>query len=92
MRLNGKAFGLSCGILWGATVFLATLAVVIRGGTGELTGKLARYYIGYQTTIPGAFIGLVYAFIHAFIFGLIFVAIYNAIAGKQDKGKITGSE
>ena len=78
MKLDRKAFGMACGILWGATVFLVTLAVVLRGGTGELTGKLARFYIGYQPTkITGAILGLIYGFIHAFVFGWIFAALYN---------------
>ena len=78
MKLDRKAFGMACGVLWGVTVFLVTLAVVLRGGTGELTGKLARFYIGYQPTkITGAFLGLIYGFINAFVFGWIFAALYN---------------
>ncbi|MBN1900033.1 hypothetical protein JW926_01755 [Candidatus Sumerlaeota bacterium] len=83
MKLNGKALGVAWGILWGGAIFLATLAVVFRGGSGELTGKLARFYIGYSTTFAGAFIGLIYGFIHAFIMGVVFAAIYNAVDQKD---------
>ncbi|HPB31581.1 MAG TPA: hypothetical protein PLB62_09010 [Candidatus Sumerlaeota bacterium] len=78
MELKPKAFGLACGIVWGVTVFIASLGVALRGGTGEITGKLARFYIGYDaTTITGAFVGLVYGFFHFLIMGMIFAALYN---------------
>ena len=77
MKLNVKAFGLACGIVWGVLVFLLTISVVIRGGSGELTGKLARFYIGYSTSFAGAFIGLIYGFISAYIAGAILAALYN---------------
>jgi hypothetical protein len=86
MRLNVKAFSLTCGIIWAATVFLATISVVVRGGTGELTCKLGRYYIGYSTTIPGAFVGMIWAFIHLSILGMIFAALYNYLAPKDSHG------
>ena len=83
MKLNGKAFGMACGIIWGATVFLATLAVVVRGGTGEHTSLLGRFYIGYRTSAAGAFVGLIYGFIHAYIMGLIFAGIYNSVVASE---------
>ena len=85
MKLNGKAFGFASGIIWGATIFLATMIVALRGGSGELIRKLARFYIGYQPTLAGAFIGLIYGFIHAFIVGVIFAAIYNAVVQSDIK-------
>jgi len=85
MRLNGKAFGLACSILWGATVFVATLSVALRGGSGELTSKLGRFYIGYQPTLAGSIVGLIYGFLHAFVFGLIFAGIYNAVVQGEKK-------
>lgn len=83
MKLNVKAFGLSFGIIWGALVFIASLSVYFREGTGELTGKLARFYFGYNPIqIHGAIVGLIYGFISAFIFGALFAVIYNAICRK----------
>lgn len=84
MKLNGKAFGMAWGVIWGGSVFLATLCVVFRSGSGELTSKLGRFYIGYQPTLAGAFIGLIYGFVHAFVMGVIFAAIYNAVV-QSDK-------
>ena len=83
MKLNGKALGLSLGIIWAAMVFLATMSVVVRGGTGELTGKLARFYLGYSLTFTGAVIGAVWGFIHMFITGFILAVLYNAFSMKS---------
>lgn len=87
MKLNKVALGLAGGIVWGAIVFLATWSVILRSGTGELTGKLARFYIGYSMTPEGSIIGLVYGFITAFIIAYIFAALYNAFSGSpKEKG------
>ena len=84
MKLDEKAFGLACGIVWGAIVFLASLSVFLRGGTAEITGRLARFYIGYDpTTFLGAFVGLIYGFVSALIVGLIFAVLYNTMTVKR---------
>ena len=77
MKLNVKAFSLTCGIVWAVSVFFATMSVVVRGGTGELTCKLGRFYVGYATTVPGAFIGMIWGFIHMSVMGLLFAMLYN---------------
>ena len=81
MKLHKVALGMAAGILWGATIFLATWWIVIRGGTGENIALLGRFYIGYTPTPVGSIIGLVYGFIDGFIAGYIFALIYNAFAG-----------
>ncbi len=90
MKLNGKAFGIAWGVIWGGTIFLASLSVVLRQGTGEFTNHLGRFYIGYDSTKAfGAFVGLVYGFIHAFIMGVIFAAIYNSVVASEKTPEIS---
>jgi len=76
MKLDLKATALAGGILWGASVFLATIWIVIKGGGATLM-KLSQFYIGYSVSIPGALIGGIYGFVHGFIFFLLFALIYN---------------
>lgn len=76
MKLDVKAIGLAGGILWGLSVFLATIWIVIKGG-GFTLMKLSQFYIGYSVSIPGAFIGGIYGFVHGFIAALIFALLYN---------------
>ncbi len=76
MALNKKAFALTCGILWGLTVFIATLWIMIKGGGNHLQ-LLEQFYFGYSVSWLGAFVGLIYGFIDAFICGWIFAWLYN---------------
>lgn len=77
--LNAKAFGLACGILWGVSVFIMTVWVILKGG-GNTLGLLDQFYIGYSISWLGAIIGLVYGFVDGFIGGYIFAWLYNKLA------------
>ena len=58
MKLNIKAFSLTCGIFWGISVFLLTWWVIINGKTlGEPT-LIERVYLGFEFTPGGSLIGL----------------------------------
>lgn len=82
MKLNPKSAGLAGGILWGLTVFIATLWILVKGG-GYTLMKLAQFYIGYSVSVPGAFIGLIYGFVHGFIIGALFALLYNLFLPKS---------
>jgi len=82
MKLSPKALGLASGIVWGVTIFLATLWVVVKGG-GEHMRLLQQFYIGYDTTPLGSIIGLVYGFIDGFICGWIFAWLYNKFVKEE---------
>jgi hypothetical protein len=47
MKLNVKAFALTCEILWGLAVLLYTWWLLILGAPGEIISKLSIFYIGY---------------------------------------------
>jgi len=78
MKLDKKAFGLACGILWGLCVFLMTLWVIWRGG-GNTLALLDKFYLGYSISYSGAFIGLIWGFIDGFVGGWVFVWLYNKL-------------
>jgi hypothetical protein len=80
MKLNVKALALSSGILWGATVFLATLWLLIRGYDGTLISRLDHFYFGYSFSYAGAFVGLVWGFVDGTIVGAVFAWLYNKLA------------
>jgi len=79
MRINKVALGLTLGILWGASVFLATLWIMARGG-GETLVLLNKFYFGYSVSFLGGLLGLVYGFIEGFIGGWLIALLYNAFA------------
>lgn len=83
MRMNSKALGLAAGILWGATVCLATVWILVVGSEGQTLAKLGVFYIGYDVSWTGAAVGLVYGFVDGFIGGFLLALIYNAFLPKQ---------
>jgi len=78
MKLKPLALGLAGGIVWGASVFAATLWILITGSAGTTIALLAKFYMGYSVSIGGAFIGLVWGFADGFIAGLVIAWLYNA--------------
>ena len=81
MKLNVWAFAVACAILWGLGVFLVTLWIILfEGETGQVS-VLGHVYRGYNISIAGAFIGLVWAVVDGLIGGAIFAWIYNALVG-----------
>ena len=83
MKLNIKAFSLSCGIIWGLGLFCITWWIIaFDGATGDPT-LIGRLYRGYTISPVGSVIGLVWAFFDALIGGAIFAWLYNRIAGSS---------
>ena len=80
MKLNVKAFALTCGLLWGLGVCLLTWWIMaFDGPTGEAT-LLGRVYRGYNITPLGSVIGLAWALADGLIGGAIFAWLYNLFA------------
>jgi hypothetical protein len=85
MKLNIKAFAITCGLIWGVGVFLLTWWIIaFEGSTGEVP-FLGRLYRGYNISPMGSIIGLIWALIDGGIGGAIFAWLYNLIAGQCSK-------
>ena len=83
MKLNVKAFALTCGLVWGFTLFLLTWWVIgFDGVTGEPT-LIGRLYRGYSISPAGSFIGLIWAFLDGLIIGGVFAWLYNLVAARS---------
>ncbi len=90
MRLDVKAFGLSCALIWGVAIFILTWWIMaFEGATGEVT-FIGRVYRGYSITPLGSLIGLVEGFVDGLIGGLIFAWLYNWLTGKLKKAEPAG--
>jgi len=77
MKLNVKAFALTCGLVWGLAVFLLTWWIMaFEGPSGDPT-LLGRIYRGYNITPLGSLIGLAWALVDGLIGGAIFAWLYN---------------
>lgn len=83
MKLNVKAFGLTCGIVWGVGLFLLTWWIMaFDGATGEIT-FIGRLYRGYRISPVGSIVGLLWGFADGGVGGLIFAWLYNRLAGRE---------
>ena len=80
-KLDRTALGVAVGALFGLVVFVATVALVLKGGAvvGPTLGLLGQFFIGYTVSPTGAFIGLVYGFLFGFILGWLIGFFRNVL-------------
>ncbi|KPJ61587.1 MAG: hypothetical protein AMJ46_00315 [Latescibacteria bacterium DG_63] len=79
MKLNIRAFALTCGLLWGIGLFGFTWWIIaFDGATGDIT-FIGRIYRGYSITPIGSIIGLVWAFFDGLVGGAILAWLYNTL-------------
>jgi hypothetical protein len=80
MRLNVKAFALTCALVWGLGLFCLTWWIIaFDGATGEAT-LVGRIYRGYTLSPMGSVVGLIWAFFDGLVGGAIFAWLYNILA------------
>jgi hypothetical protein len=83
MKLNVKAFALTCGLVWGLGLMLLTWWIMLfEGATGKATW-FGLVYRGYNISFGGSIVGLVWAFFDGAIGGAIFAWLYNLLAGRM---------
>lgn len=78
-KLDAIALGIALGILSGLLVFIATVFLIIKGGDqiGPNLALLGQYFIGYEVTVPGSFIGLLYGMLFGFLGGWLIAKLRN---------------
>jgi hypothetical protein len=82
MKLNVRAFALTCGLLWGLGLFVITWWIIATGGATAEQTFLGRVYLGYRLDALGSVIGLVWGFFDGLIGGAIFAWLYNLLTDK----------
>jgi len=87
MRLNVKAFALTCALVWGLGLFFLTWWIIaFDGATGEAT-FIGRLYRGYSVSPMGSLVGLIWALGDGFFGGAIFAWLYNLLASRISGGQ-----
>jgi hypothetical protein len=87
MRINVKAFALTCGIMWGLGLFALTWWVIAFDGITHETTPIGQIYRGYNISPLGSLVGLIWAFFDALVGGAIGAWLYNLIAARFEAGK-----
>lgn len=82
LQPNGRVWGMALGLLSGFGLFLATIALVLKGGenVGQHLGLLAVYFPGYRVTMLGAFVGFIYGFFVGYVTGRALCLFYYLAA------------
>ncbi|UCD37454.1 MAG: bacteriophage holin [Fidelibacterota bacterium] len=83
MKLNVKALGLACGLVWGLAIFLLTYWFLFFGYEGETLSRLGNLYLGYSVTWYGGFVGLIWGFVDGLIGGALLAWLYNGFIPQQ---------
>ena len=79
MKLNVKAFALTCGLVWGLGLFCLTWWVIAFDGSSMEPTLIGKLYRGYTLSPLGSVIGLVWAFFDGLIGGAVFAWLYNKL-------------
>ena len=83
MKLNVRAFALTCGLLWGFGLLIVTWWIILIEGSSETVTFIGRVYLGYTFTPLGSLYGFIWALVDGWIGGAIFAWVYNKIVGKH---------
>jgi hypothetical protein len=82
MKLDVKAFAITCAIIWGLGIFALTWWIIaFDGATGERT-LIGLVYRGYTISPLGSLIGLVWGFFDALVGSAIFAWLYNRLVDR----------
>lgn len=87
MKLDIKAFALTCALLWGAGLPLLTWWLIAVNGPSTAPTWLGHFYRGYNVTFVGSLIGGIWAFFDGLIGGAIFAWVYDFIDERVTIGR-----
>jgi len=90
MKLRARALGLAIGIIWGVTIFLATIGSILVG-KGETMSHLTVLLNGYRVTFGGAIVGLIWGVAGGFLFGAAVAWLYNMLHKAIYKSDASGT-
>lgn len=85
-RLKARILAMVLGTVCGLGLFLMTAWLVIKGGpqVGLHLKLLRHFFIGYDVTWPGAFIGLAYGAVVGGLVGWAIGWVYNRVASARN--------
>jgi hypothetical protein len=92
VRLEALVQGLAAGLLVGLGFFVATMALVLKGGpvVGPHLVLLSQFFVGYDVSVTGSFVALAWGGFYGFVAGYFVSAVYNwVVALKSAKRAAT---
>jgi hypothetical protein len=83
MRLDVRAFAITCALVWGLGLFCLTWWIIAFDGSSYEPNLIGKIYRGYTFSPGGSLIGLVWAFFDGLIGGAVFAWLYNLLASRR---------
>ncbi len=84
MKLKPIYLGISIGTVWGFSIFITTIISHYTGYGRLFLEVLAKsIYPGYEISLTGSILGLIYGFLDGLISGSIIGFIYNRLSGSK---------
>jgi hypothetical protein len=77
MRLNTRAFATASAAVSSAIVFAVTLLFLVGPGDPTRLTPLSGLLFGYVPSLPGAFVGALWAWAYGFVTGGVLAFLYN---------------
>ncbi len=79
LRFHAIATGVAGGVICGLAIFGATIWLLIKGGQdpGRHLRLLGHFFIGYDVTYLGSFVGAAYGFASGFLLAYAVARSYN---------------
>ncbi len=85
MKLNVKAFAITCAITIGFGLLFITWWKILLDGSNFNPTVIGKVYRGYNLSFSGSLIGFLWGFFDGLIGGAIFASIYNFLVTKFGK-------
>lgn len=83
MKLQIKAFALTCGVLWGLGVFTLTWWIIAFDGITREPTIIGLVYRGFNISPAGSIVGFAWAFVDGLIIGALFAWLYNTVTARH---------
>ncbi|MDT8404721.1 bacteriophage holin [Sulfuriflexus sp.] len=83
MKLDIRAFSLTCALLLGFGLFLATWWIMAFDGSSADPTLIDKLYRGYNITPMGSLIGLAWGLVDGLVGGAIFAWLYNLLSSRS---------
>jgi uncharacterized membrane protein (Fun14 family) len=82
VRLNARILGLTLAFLGAASLFVATLVLLLRGGSqvGKHLRLLRHFFPGYDVTWSGLLLSVPYGAVVGFVAGYVVSRVYNLVS------------
>lgn len=93
-RYDPVALGGATGVILALGLFIATAALLIKGGTvvGPHLSLLSNYLLGFKVSWPGAFVGMLEAGVIGFVFGYVLASVINLVVSIHERALLSRLE